>query len=88
MSIYSYAHMIICVFIIVLLASSFLFRLESTKLLEGECTLVPTTSIKRLVCITQAVPREYQLTFGCTRLQELEYFCMPQSTQQFLIPCM
>ena len=36
-----------------------------------------------IVCTAQAVPREYQLTFGCNRLQELEYFCMLQSTQQF-----
>jgi hypothetical protein len=58
-----------------------LFRLVSTKLLEGEFTLVLTPSIKMMDCT--AVPREYQLTFGCTRLQELEYFCMLQSTQQF-----
>jgi len=37
-----------------------------------------------MVCTAQAVPREYQLTFGCTHLQELEYFCMLQSTQQLL----
>jgi hypothetical protein len=37
-----------------------------------------------MVCTAQDVPREYQLMFGCTRLQELEYFCMLQSTQQFV----
>ena len=36
-----------------------------------------------MVSTAQAVLREYQLTFGCTRLQELEYYCMLQSTQQF-----
>jgi hypothetical protein len=39
-------------------------------------------SIKRMVCTAQDVPREYQLMFGCTRLHELKYFCMLQSTQQ------
>ena len=48
-----------------------LFRLVSTEMLEGDFTLVPTLNIKRS-----------QLTCGCTRLQELEYFCMLQSTQQ------
>ena len=35
-----------------------------------------------MVSTAQAVPREYQLTFGCTRLQELEYVCMLQSNQR------
>jgi hypothetical protein len=33
----------------------------------------------------QAVPRQFQLTFGCNRLQELEYFCMMLIAQQFQV---
>jgi hypothetical protein len=40
-----------------------------------------------MVSTAQAVPREHQLTSGCTRLQELAYFCMLQSTQQFYYVC-
>ena len=39
-----------------------------------------------MVPTAQAVARQFQLTFGCTRLQEREYFCSRlQSTLQFAI---
>ena len=38
-----------------------------------------------MVSTAQAVPREYRLTFGCTRLQEIEYFC--EYSAVFLLAC-
>jgi len=44
-------------------------------------------SVKKMVPTAQAVARRFQPTFGCTRLQELGYFCMLQSTLQFQGTC-
>jgi len=43
------------------------------------CTITSRTEV---ASTAQAVPKQFQLTFGYTRLQELECFCMLQSTQQ------
>jgi len=72
-----------------------LFWLVSTELLEGETTLVPTPSINTAANYLRLKHRKDGLhSASCaervatdvrlhSHTQELEYFCMLQSTQQF-----